>query len=40
VVTRWNSPSRERGEESGTYMLMSILQRYPEAKGGPGPEEE
>jgi DNA-binding transcriptional ArsR family regulator len=40
VVTRWNSRSRERGEESGTYMLMSILQRYPEAKGGPGLEEE
>ncbi len=31
LVARWNDRGRERGDGAGTYQLMSILHRYPEA---------
>lgn len=33
LVNRWNDRTRERGGETQTYQLMSILQRYPEPRG-------
>ncbi len=33
VVSRWNDRGRARGDEAQTYQVMSIVHRYPEARG-------